>query len=123
MRQIKLNDFLNPRFRQLKSKLETLEGQKNVLQLNFLNPKITAEEYREMKQMIDAKSFKIKSNLSDLEEKVSTIKEYLTTHVPILENILEYYQKSDGKTKNKILSCILAKKTVLTKTKMQLSVS
>lgn len=26
----------------------------------------------------------------------------------MLENILDYYQKSDGKTKNKILSCILS---------------
>jgi hypothetical protein len=28
----------------------------------------------------------------------------------MMENVLEYYQKSDGKTKNKILSCILSEK-------------
>lgn len=95
---------------QLKSEIEKLEGQKNVLQLNFLNQKITAEEYREMKQMIDSKSYELKSNLSDLEGQVAPIKEYLNNHIPMLENILEYYQKSDGKTKNKILSCILSEK-------------
>lgn len=95
---------------QLKSELEKLEGQKNVLQTNFLNQRIDVEEYREMKQMIDSKMYDVRSNLSDLEDQVSPIKDYLNNHIPMLENILDYYQKSDGKTKNKILSCILSEK-------------
>ena len=63
-----------------------------------------------MKQMIDAKMFDIKSNLAGLEEQISPIKEYLNNQVPMLANILEYFQKSDGKTKNKILGCILSEK-------------
>ena len=33
----------------------------------------------------------------------------------MLENLVEYYRKSDGKTKKKILSCIFAEKLVLDK--------
>jgi hypothetical protein len=46
----------------------------------------------------------------NLEEKEAPIKEYLNNHVPMLENILTYYREADGKTKNKILSCILSEK-------------
>ena len=36
----------------------------------------------------------------------------------MLENLLEFYRKSDGKTKKKILSCIFAEKLVLEKGKV-----
>jgi len=36
----------------------------------------------------------------------------------MLENIAEYYKKSDGKTKKKILGCIFSKKLVLEKGKV-----
>jgi hypothetical protein len=40
----------------------------------------------------------------------------------MLENLLEYYRKSDGKTKKKILSCIFAEKLISLKKKLQSSV-
>jgi site-specific DNA recombinase len=91
----------------LKSELEKLETQKVVLQDHFLSQKVTTDEYREMKQRIDAKAFDIKNNLEDLEDQVAPVKEYLQHHIPMLENLLSFFQKSDGKTKNRILSCIL----------------
>jgi len=36
----------------------------------------------------------------------------------MLENLLEFYRKSDGKTKKKILGCIFAEKLVLDKGKV-----
>ena len=36
----------------------------------------------------------------------------------MLENLVEYYRKSDGKTKMKILSCIFSKKIVLEKSRV-----
>ena len=36
----------------------------------------------------------------------------------MLENIAEYYKKSDGKTKKKILGCIFSKKIVLEKSRV-----
>jgi len=38
---------------------------------------------------------------------------YIEKEVPMLENLLEYYRKSDGATKKKILGCIFAEKLVL----------
>ncbi len=89
---------------------EKLEGQKSVLQTNFLNQTIEVKEYREMKQMIDSKVFEVNSKLTEFGNQISPIKDYLNNHVPMMENILDYYLKSDGKTKNKILSCILSEK-------------
>jgi hypothetical protein len=40
-----------------------------------------------------------------------------------LENLLEYYRKSDGKTKKKILGCIFAEKLVLENGKVATPVS
>ena len=36
----------------------------------------------------------------------------------MLENLVEYYRKSDGKSKKKILSCIFSKKIVLEKSRV-----
>jgi len=36
----------------------------------------------------------------------------------VLENIVEYYKKSDGKTKKKILGCIFSEKLILEKGKV-----
>jgi site-specific DNA recombinase len=94
----------------LNLELEKLEGQKSVLQTNFLNQTIEVKEYREMKQMIDSKVFEVNSKLTEFGNQISPIKDYLNNHVPMMENILDYYLKSDGKTKNKILSCILSEK-------------
>ena len=95
---------------QIHNELLKLEDQKNVLNTSFLTEKVTVEEFREMKQIIDAKVFDLKSNLSELETQEAPIKEYLSSHIPILCNLSDYYKKSDGKTKNRILSCILAEK-------------
>lgn len=96
--------------KRLNSELEKLDGQRSVLQSNFLNQTIELQEYREMKQMIDSKVYEINSQLTEFEQQKSPIKDYLNNHVPMMENILDYYLKSDGKTKNKILGCILSEK-------------
>ena len=36
--------------------------------------------------------------------------EYLTQYVPLLQDLLEFYKKSDGQTKKRILSCIFNEK-------------
>jgi hypothetical protein len=70
-----------------------------------------------MKQMIDTKVYEIKSNLTDLEDQVAPLKEYLQNHVLMLADLLSFYKKSDGSTKNRILSCILAEKIHFEKNK------
>jgi site-specific DNA recombinase len=36
----------------------------------------------------------------------------------MMENLVEYYRKADGRTKNKILSCIFAEKFIIVKRKV-----
>jgi|GEM_PF-6841951 len=45
--------------------------------------------------------------------KTSPFMVYIQKEVPMLENLLEYYKKSDGVTKKKIPGCIFAEKLVL----------
>jgi hypothetical protein len=49
---------------------------------------------------------RIQFKLKDLNENKSPSKNYINQTIPMLENIAEYYKKSDGKTKKKILGCI-----------------
>jgi hypothetical protein len=49
-----------------------------------------------------------KSRLSELQQEVSPFKVYIQKEVPMLENLLEFYRKSDGATKKKILGFFFA---------------
>ncbi len=58
------------------------------------------------------------NKLTELQQEVSPFRIYIQKEVPMLENLLEYYRKSDGYTKKKILGCIFAEKLVLEKGKV-----
>jgi hypothetical protein len=55
----------------------------------------------------------LKDKLNDLLQQVSPFKIYIEKEIPMLENLLEFYRKSDGATKKKILGCIFSEKLVL----------
>lgn len=55
-----------------------------------------------MKEKVERDLIKLKG----LKQDKSSYKKYLNQTVPMLENLVEYYMKSDGNTKKKILSCI-----------------
>ena len=42
-------------------------------------------------------------------------KNYINKEIPMMENLVSFYRKSDGKTKKKILGCIFSEKVVLEK--------
>jgi hypothetical protein len=71
-----------------------------------------------MKQRVEKDLIGLELRLRDLKVDVSPYKVYINQTVPILENIVECYRKSDGVTKKKILSCIFSKKIVLEKGKV-----
>jgi hypothetical protein len=75
-----------------------------------MNDKISVEEYREFKMNLDNEVFQINEELKDIREKIAPIKEYLNNFVPMLDNLLEFYRGSNGKTKKRILSCIFLEK-------------
>jgi len=68
-----------------------------------------------IKQRVEKDLIGLELKLKGLKEDRSPYKEYVNQTVPMLENIVEYYRNSDGKTKKKILGCIFSKKLVLEK--------
>jgi site-specific DNA recombinase len=71
-----------------------------------------------MKQRVEKDQVGLSCKLKDLKADKSPFKEYIKHMVPMLENLVSYYRKSDGNTKKKILSCIFSKKIVLEKSKV-----
>ena len=95
---------------QLKNQEEKLLEQKKTLQTQFIEEKINIEEYRELKSNIDEKLYLVQSQLDDVIQEIDPVNEYLSKYVPLLEDLLNFYRKSDGKIKKKILSCIFSEK-------------
>ena len=53
------------------------------------------------------------SNLNTVLKVGSTYKNYITKEVPMLENLVQFFRKADGRTKKKILGCIFDEKLVI----------
>lgn len=101
-----------------KKELEKLELRKTNLQNDLMDRSITSHDYQGMKSRVDKDIVLTKEKLTELQQEKSPFKVYLQKEVPLLENLLEYYRKSDGATKKKILGCIFAEKLVLEKGKV-----
>jgi hypothetical protein len=71
-----------------------------------------------MKGRVEKDIVLVKNKLTDLQQEITPFKIYLQKEVPMLENLLEFYRKSDGATKKKILRSIFAEKLVLEKGKV-----
>ncbi len=54
-----------------------------------------------------------KDKLTDLQQQISPFKFYIQKEVPMSENLLEFYRKSDGASRKKIPGCIFSEKLVL----------
>ena len=63
---------------------------------------ITSQDYQDIKGRVDKDIVLVKDNLIEVQQAIPPFKVYLQKEVPMLENLLEYYRKSDGVTKKKI---------------------
>ena len=88
------------------------------LQNQFLYNNIDPKEYHSMKEKVEKDQAGLELKLKALRQDKSPFKVYINQTVPMLENLVEYYRKSDGKTKKKILSCIFSIKIVLEKSRV-----
>ena len=88
------------------------------LQDQFLDGNISPQEYHSMKEKVEKDLIGLELKLKGLKQDKSPYKEYVNQTVPMLENLVSYYRKSDGKSKKKILSCIFSKKIVLEKSRV-----
>ena len=86
-----------------------------VLQNQFLDGHITPQDYHKMKERVEKDLTGLELRLKDLKQDKSPYKVYVNQTLPMLVDLVDYYRKSDGITKKKILSCIFSKKLVLEK--------
>jgi hypothetical protein len=66
-----------------------------------------------MKGRVEKEIVLITDKLTELQQQTSPFKIYFQKEVPMLENLLQYYRKSNRVTKKKIPSCIFVEKLVL----------
>jgi site-specific DNA recombinase len=55
----------------------------------------------------------MKDKLMELQQETSPFKIYIQKEIPMLENLLKFYRKSDGATKKKILNTIFTEKLIV----------
>ena len=79
---------------------EKLELRKSNLQNDLMDRVITFQDYQDMKGRVEKELVLLKDKLTDLQQQTSPFKFYIQKEVPMLENLLEYYRKTDGATKN-----------------------
>ena len=100
------------------NEIEKVKKRMANLQYQFMANHISPEEFQTMKQRVEKDLTGLSCKLKDLKSDKSPFKEYIKHTIPMLENLVEYYRKSDGKSKKKILSCIFSKKIVLEKSRV-----
>ena len=81
----------------------------------LLDGEISGKDFTEMSEKVDREMALLKNTLSGLQTEMTPYRNYVKHTLPMLENIVEYYRKADGKTKKRILGCIFAEKFVLEK--------
>ena len=102
----------------VKNQLENLLVRKSNLQDMLLDGKISSKDFNEMKQKTEKDIALNNNKLEGLKQHLTPYKNYINNTVPMLENLVSYYRKSNGKTKKKILGCIFSEKLVLEKGKV-----
>ena len=77
---------------------------------NCVDGDITSTDYNEMKIRIESDLSHKQVKLERLKSTKSPFKVYLNKTLPMIENLSFYWDKADGKTKQKILGCIFTEK-------------
>jgi site-specific DNA recombinase len=101
----------------LNKEIDKCETRKQNLQIKFMDEEITSSDFHEMKTKIEKDLSRLKDRLNYLRQEGTPYKNYITKEVPMLENLVEFYRKADGKTKKKILGCIFSEKLIFEKGK------
>ena len=96
--------------KRLETEIEKFVTRQTNLQNSFLDLDITSSDYNEMKIRIESDLSDKQVKLDRLKSTKSPFKEYLNKTLPMIENLSVYWDKSDGKTKQKILGCIFTEK-------------
>ena len=113
------NDFMRlDEIERTQKEIEKVKERITNLQDDFMDRKISSEDFHPMKERTEKTPIGLELKLKDLKKMTSPFKTFINKEVPMLENIAEYYKNSDGKTKKKILGCIFSEKLVYEKGKV-----
>jgi len=75
-----------------------------------LKKNINGDTYQELRTEVESNIYHTELNLRDIVDEQNPLKKFLFEDVPTLEHIVEFYQKSTGVMKRRILGCIFSEK-------------
>ena len=96
--------------KRLETEIETCKTRQLNLQNSFLDCGISSSDFNEMKIRIESELNDKQIKLERLKSTKSPFKVYLNKTLPMIENLSFYWDKADGKIKQKILGCIFTEK-------------
>jgi len=68
---------------------------------------VTPVNFNEMMDKISIDISPLQNTIDGLQQEMTPYRKYIMHTIPMFENIVGYYRKADGVTKNKILCCII----------------
>ena len=103
------NDFMRlDEIERTEKEIEKLKERITNLQDQFMDGNISSNDFHPMKERTEKTLTGLQLKLKNLKQTTSPFKTFINKKVPMLEDIMEYYRKADGKTKKKILGCIFS---------------
>ena len=96
--------------RKTEDELVNLREQLSHLRDEFLKRNINGETYQELRTEVESKIYHTEMNLRNMVDEQTPLKRFLFQDLPTLEHIVDFYQKSSGVMKRRILSCIFQEK-------------
>jgi len=96
--------------KKIEDNLIQLRLQLNHLRDEFLKRHISGNTYQELRTEVESNIYHTEINLRDIVDEQNPLKKFLFEDVPTLEHIVEFYQRSTGVMKRRILGCIFSEK-------------
>ncbi len=76
----------------------------------FLKRNINGDTYQELRTEVESNIYHTEINLKDMVDEQNPLRKFLFDDIPTLEHIVEFYQRSTGVMKRRILGCIFSEK-------------
>ena len=96
--------------KRIEKEIIDLNQQITFVRNQYMTQQLPVKEYQELKMEAETKLYELNRSLSDLNEEMTPYKTYLQKEIPMLEDLVDFYRKSNGNTKKKILGCIFSEK-------------
>lgn len=105
--------------KQLQQELNKLEERKKKLQQTFLSDEISAQDYTELKQVLEELITELKVQISENKEQKDGLKEQIKNAILIIPKLLERYRNSGVQEKKKLIGSIFPEKFVFQNNKVR----